>query len=45
VPDKYREGCFDPIIGLSTESPMAQQEKGPKELIGFAVLDIGETTI
>jgi hypothetical protein len=36
VPDKYRGGCSQPVIGLSTESPMEEIEKGPKELKGFA---------
>jgi hypothetical protein len=36
VPDKYRSGCLQPTIGLSTGSPMKELEKGPKELKGFA---------
>jgi hypothetical protein len=36
VPDKYRGGCSQPFIGLSTGSPMEEIEKGPKELKGFA---------
>jgi hypothetical protein len=35
-PDKYRDGCLQPIIGLSTGSPMEELEKGMKELKGFA---------
>jgi hypothetical protein len=31
-PDKYRGGCSQPTIGLSTGSPMRELEKGPKEL-------------
>jgi hypothetical protein len=37
VPDKYRCGCSQPTIRLSTGSPMEELEKGPKELKGFAV--------
>jgi hypothetical protein len=36
VPDKYRSGCSQPTIGLSTGSPMKELEKGPKEQMGFA---------
>jgi hypothetical protein len=36
VPDKYRGGCFQPTIGLSTGLPVEELEKGPKELKGFA---------
>jgi hypothetical protein len=36
VPDKYRDGCSQPTIGLSTESTMEELEKVPKELKGFA---------
>jgi hypothetical protein len=36
VPDKYRGGCSQPTIGLSTESPMEELKKRPKELNGFA---------
>ena len=36
VPDKYRSGCSQPSIGLSTGSPMKELEKVPKELKGFA---------
>jgi hypothetical protein len=32
VPDKYRGGCSQPTIGLSTRSPMKELEKGPKKL-------------
>jgi hypothetical protein len=32
MPDKYRNGCLQPSIGLSTGSPMKELEKGPKEL-------------
>jgi hypothetical protein len=35
-PDKYRGGCSQPIIGLSTESPLEELEKGTNELKGFA---------
>ena len=34
-PDKYRGGCSQPTIGLSTGSPMEELEKGLKELKGF----------
>jgi hypothetical protein len=37
VPDKYRSECSQPSFGLSTQSPMKELEKGPKELKGFAV--------
>jgi hypothetical protein len=37
VPDKYRSGCSQPSIGWSTESPMEELEKVPKELKGSAV--------
>jgi hypothetical protein len=36
-PDKYRGGCSQPTIGLSTGSPMVELEKGLKELRTFAV--------
>jgi hypothetical protein len=36
VHDKYRGKCTQPSIGLSTEFPMEEVEKGPKELKGFA---------
>jgi hypothetical protein len=36
VPDKYRGGCLQPTIGLSTRSPMEELEKVPKEPKGFA---------
>jgi hypothetical protein len=36
VPDKYRSGCSQPSIGLSTGSPMEELEKGLKELKKFA---------
>jgi hypothetical protein len=29
VPDKYRSGCSQPTIELSTGSPMKELEKGP----------------
>jgi hypothetical protein len=32
---KYRGGCSQTTIGLSTGSPMEELEKGPKELKGF----------
>jgi hypothetical protein len=35
VPDKYRSGCSQPFIGLSTRSLIEELEKGPKELKGF----------
>ena len=31
-PDKYRRGCSQPSIELSTGYPMKELEKGPKEL-------------
>ena len=31
-PDKYRGCCSQPTIGLSTEIPMKELEKGLKEL-------------
>jgi hypothetical protein len=34
VPDRYRGGCSQPTIGMSTKSPMEELEKGPKELKG-----------
>jgi hypothetical protein len=36
VPDIYRSGYSQPIIRLSTGSPIKELEKGPKELKGFA---------
>jgi hypothetical protein len=33
--EKYRGRCSQPTIGLSTESPMEELEKGQKELKGF----------
>ena len=36
VPDKYRGGCSQLTIGLSTGSPMKELEKVPTELKGFA---------
>jgi hypothetical protein len=35
VPDKYRDGCTQPSIGLSTGSPMEELEKGSEELKSF----------
>jgi hypothetical protein len=35
-PDKYRNGCSQPSIELSTRSPMKELEKVPKELKGFS---------
>jgi hypothetical protein len=35
VPDKYRGGCSQPNIGLSTGSPIEELEKGSKELKWF----------
>jgi hypothetical protein len=35
VPDKYRSGCSQPSIGLSTGFPVEELEKVPKELKGF----------
>jgi hypothetical protein len=37
VSGKYRSGCSQPSIGLSTRSPMKELDKGPKELKGFEV--------
>jgi hypothetical protein len=34
--DKYRNGCSQPSIELSTGFPIKELEKGPKELKGFA---------
>ena len=34
-PYKYRGGCSQPIIGLSTRSPIEELKKGLKELKGF----------
>jgi hypothetical protein len=34
VPGKYRSGCSQSSIGQSTESPMKELEKVPKELKG-----------
>ena len=36
VPDKYRGGCSQPTIGVSTRSPMEELEKGLKELKDLA---------
>jgi hypothetical protein len=36
MPHKYRGGCSQPSLGLSTGSPMKEGKKGPKELKGFA---------
>jgi hypothetical protein len=36
VPDKFKSGCSQPTIGLSTRSPMGELEKGPKELKALA---------
>jgi hypothetical protein len=36
VPDKYRNVCSQPSIGLSTGSAMKELEKRPKKLKGFA---------
>jgi hypothetical protein len=35
-PDKYRGGCSQPSIGLSSQYPMEELEKGLKELKGVA---------
>jgi hypothetical protein len=35
MPGKYRSGCSQPSIGLSTGSPMKKLEKVPKELKRF----------
>ena len=35
-PDKDRDGCSKPTIGLSTGFPIEELEKGLKELKGFA---------
>jgi hypothetical protein len=32
VPEKYRDGCMQPTIGLSTRFPMKELEKRQKEL-------------
>ena len=37
VPDKYKGGSWQPMIGLNTGSPMEELKKGPRELKGFAV--------
>jgi hypothetical protein len=37
-PDKYRDRCLQPTIGLSMESLMEELEKRLKELKGFATL-------
>jgi hypothetical protein len=34
--NKALSGCSQPSIGLSTESPMEELEKGAKQLKGFA---------
>ena len=44
VPHKYRGGCSQPSIGLSTEAPNKELEKGSKELNGVCSL-IGGITI
>jgi hypothetical protein len=36
VPAKYRGGCSQPTIGVSTGSPMEELKKEPKELKRFA---------
>ena len=38
VPGKYRSGCSQSSIGLSTGSPMKELEKVPKKLKGSATL-------
>jgi len=38
VPSKYRSGCSQSSIGWSTESPMKELEKAPKELKESAAL-------
>jgi hypothetical protein len=38
VPDKHRNGCSKPSIGLNLGSPMKELDKGPKKLKGFAAL-------
>jgi hypothetical protein len=35
-PDKYRRGCMQPTIRLSTGIPMEELGEGLKELKGFA---------
>jgi hypothetical protein len=35
--DKYRSGYSQPVIGLSTGSPVGELEKGLKELKMFAI--------
>jgi hypothetical protein len=37
VSSKYRGGRSQPTIGLTTGSPMKEQEKGLKELKGFLI--------
>jgi hypothetical protein len=37
VSDKYRGGCSQPTIGLSTRFQVEELEKGLKELKGLAV--------
>jgi hypothetical protein len=37
VPKKYRSGCSQPSIVLSTGSPMEELENRHKELKGFEV--------
>ena len=32
VPDKYRGGCSQPSIRLSTETQMEELQEGPKEV-------------
>jgi hypothetical protein len=39
---KYREGCSQPTIGLSSGSPMEELEKGLKELGGGVAAPWGE---
>jgi hypothetical protein len=36
VPDKYKSGCSQPSIGLTTVSQLKELEKGSKEKKGFA---------
>jgi hypothetical protein len=46
VPNKYRSGCSQPSIGLSTGSLMKELEKVPKDLRAELFLNlIGGTTI
>ena len=43
--EKYRSGCYQPTIGLSTRFPMEELETEPMELKELACSPIGRTTI